>query len=410
MCCTERNEPVPAKEHVPAPAAPDLLEHALTYLGYGWSVIPILDTKKPALNTWKRWQTERPSQDQVREWLANPCVAGVGVICGEVSGGLAVVDFDDAAAFQAWSDDHPEESREFPTVQTGRGFHVYGRLPGCKIHELRSVGIDSVGELRGNGAYVAAPPFRRADGGQHVWMRPIQDGTLPDLNRIVRLTQTGVTHSTHSTHSTHRTHTKTPTPDTSYVSPGDWIRHPGVLDAIRSTVPLGGGIRHKSIFRLIRRLKSIPELANVDARALRPVMDRWYRLAERAIKTKDFGVNWAEFVAMWPRVKADFDGKFANAMDRAENTPPPACAAPYNSPKISLLLSLCRELQRDEGQGSFFLGCRQAGRAVEVSHKSAASMLAMLCEDGHLCLESKGTRLSAKASDYRYLGEMGDAP
>jgi putative DNA primase/helicase len=53
-------------------------------------------TKRPGLNEWKRYQTERPSIEQVLAWF-DGTPQGFGVICGRVSGGLEMLEFEGRA-------------------------------------------------------------------------------------------------------------------------------------------------------------------------------------------------------------------------------------------------------------------------------------------------------------------------
>ncbi len=68
--------------------------YAREYLSYGYSIVPMrLDgTKAPSLSSWKEYTKRLPTEQEVDAWFSRP--AGIGVICGAVSGGLEVIDFD----------------------------------------------------------------------------------------------------------------------------------------------------------------------------------------------------------------------------------------------------------------------------------------------------------------------------
>jgi hypothetical protein len=72
-----------------------VLHYAIDYINAGMSVLPIkLDgSKGPALGSWKHLQTRLATMEELQEWFKLPDV-GIGIICGSVSGGLEVVDFD----------------------------------------------------------------------------------------------------------------------------------------------------------------------------------------------------------------------------------------------------------------------------------------------------------------------------
>lgn len=69
--------------------------YALEYWDAGLVPIPTkLDgSKKPLLDGWKRYQTERPERSQVASWFFRP--AGIAVLMGSISGGVECIDFDD---------------------------------------------------------------------------------------------------------------------------------------------------------------------------------------------------------------------------------------------------------------------------------------------------------------------------
>ena len=51
---------------------PDPLDTALRYLGLGFSVIPVkARDKRPALASWKEYQTRRATEEEVRGWFKN---------------------------------------------------------------------------------------------------------------------------------------------------------------------------------------------------------------------------------------------------------------------------------------------------------------------------------------------------
>lgn len=143
---------------------PTFLDVARSYLAGGFSVIPLeARGKKPALD-WKEYQSRRPSESELVHWFyrAN---RNIGLVCGRVSGGLAVIDFDRAGQWEEWID---EDTTRWliPTVTTSHGKHVYVRVEvPCGNRRYVDRGID----LRGEGGYVVAPPSIHPDGTTYVW-------------------------------------------------------------------------------------------------------------------------------------------------------------------------------------------------------------------------------------------------
>jgi hypothetical protein len=54
-------------------------------------------SKRPGLDTWKQFQRERPSREQVQRWFADDQAQGLGYLCGQVSGGLEMLEFEERA-------------------------------------------------------------------------------------------------------------------------------------------------------------------------------------------------------------------------------------------------------------------------------------------------------------------------
>jgi hypothetical protein len=106
----------------------EFLQDALGYAARGWSIVPICldgDRKTPAIKTWKKYQTERASDATLRRWFARPGVDGLAVVCGAVSGGLVVRDYDVLDSYKQWAAARPDLAAALPTVETARGRHVY---------------------------------------------------------------------------------------------------------------------------------------------------------------------------------------------------------------------------------------------------------------------------------------------
>jgi putative DNA primase/helicase len=147
-----------------------VLDDALALWRAGLSVVPVRrdGSKIPALASWKEYQARRPTEAEVRGWWDRPDPPGVGVVCGAVSGGLIVLDFEDRRAFDRWAvrvnESVPGCLDSLPMVETpGGGRHVYyraaGQVPaGAKLAFRRTAdGLELAAETRGEGHYVVAP-------------------------------------------------------------------------------------------------------------------------------------------------------------------------------------------------------------------------------------------------------------
>lgn len=114
---------------------PSLLDVAGGYVAAGLSVIPVRPdgTKSPAVAAWKQYMRRTPTEEELREWFAEPG-SGIAIVCGAVSGNLEVLDFEAVELFDAWEADLLARRSpllgKLPIVATPKpGRHVYYRLP-----------------------------------------------------------------------------------------------------------------------------------------------------------------------------------------------------------------------------------------------------------------------------------------
>jgi hypothetical protein len=158
-----------------------LLEAALLYKDWGYSVVPVLENKRPPLN-WKRYQTERMTERGVFRYFRNPFTKGVAIVCGEISGHFEALDFDDKndPTFSIYDRFHAELSQRDPLLASklvpartkNNGHHLYYRCPQIgsstalaqrpsTLEELKvnpSWRIRVLIETIGNGGIVIVPP------------------------------------------------------------------------------------------------------------------------------------------------------------------------------------------------------------------------------------------------------------
>jgi hypothetical protein len=80
-----------------------VLQAALAYVVAGRSVAPIFPNQKyPQGNGWKVYQTRLATIDEIKSWFLDSPLLGLCLICGQVSGGLENLDFDDFQTYDAY--------------------------------------------------------------------------------------------------------------------------------------------------------------------------------------------------------------------------------------------------------------------------------------------------------------------
>jgi hypothetical protein len=133
------------------------------YRNEGLSFIPIpYKSKVPAIE-WKQFQQTRPDDDHIKTWFTGHDT-NLAVICGSVSGGLVVLDFDSENGF--WEFDGVCSAKtgielfDFTRVsKTARGFHVWLRVQE-PVKNQKYPKLD----IKSDGGYVIAPPSVHPDG------------------------------------------------------------------------------------------------------------------------------------------------------------------------------------------------------------------------------------------------------
>lgn len=362
---------------------PDLRAAARDYLRRGLCTVPVFPDKRTPV-AWKRYQRELPNIRTLDDWFALPDLTGIAIVCGTVSRGVVVRDFDQAGSYEAWRDAHPEDAATTPTVRTGRGWHVYGVSTVAKTARLPD------GEVRASGSYAVAPPSMHASGHRYTWTVPLQESIppLPDS-----LLSSALSHPPIS-------------PTHSLCQPiGEAQRLTAIDDAVEACVCTAARQRNDNRFELARRLRAILP-PDTDGGILRPIFARWYALSVPFMRRKDETAEWLDFVRNWHGVKHPHGASWERIIADAETAPPPAACGLYpDHEALQRLVRLVAALQRAHGDEPFFLSGRQAGTAIGVDRNTTAELLRLLVFDRVLTLIRPGDRhQGGKASIYRFHG------
>ncbi len=135
------------------------IETALSYLGLGWSVIPVGIDKRPLIE-WKKYQSEFATKEEVENWFFKNPNANIGIVTGTISK-LTVIDIEKGG--------DPELFPETVKSQTGGGgWHYYYRSPDSIVRN--AVRTKDLVDIRGEGGYVLAPPSTHLSGGAYSWI------------------------------------------------------------------------------------------------------------------------------------------------------------------------------------------------------------------------------------------------
>jgi len=156
----------------------NLLQSAKSYASKGLSVIST-DNSKTSIFSWKKYQSNIATDQELEHMFNTPKAKGIAVICGAVSGNLEVIDVDCKYGIK-WEDyeakildAHPELYGRLKIIRTkSNGYHIYYR---CEVIEGNQKLAERPAtddekfinpnakqfvliETRGEAGYVIAPP------------------------------------------------------------------------------------------------------------------------------------------------------------------------------------------------------------------------------------------------------------
>ena len=152
----------------------DMLAAALAAYDAGLCVVRAATdgTKKP-VGTWQKWQTQRPSRQQVVEWFSSSH-AGMGAICGGVSGGLEMFELEGRLVAAGGRDEFGRRMKDagheflwrkllegLVVVSPSDGRHLLYRVDGPvdgNTKLARNANSETLIETRGEGGFVVLPP------------------------------------------------------------------------------------------------------------------------------------------------------------------------------------------------------------------------------------------------------------
>jgi hypothetical protein len=375
---------------------------------FGWSIIPV--NGKKSVGKWKQAQRRAATRGELRK-MFNPgkSVTGLAVVCGPVSGNLVCRDFDTKDGYRRWAEKYPKTAKRVPTVKTPRGFHVYFRGPEGfdQFDEDHRYGK---GEYRGTSRqYTVLPPSKHPDGGRYRWAIKPRD----EIPRVAKPWRSGL----RSKQSVTSKEADLAQIELSRRGDGRCVLSVQTLPSnvqaeieatVASTVPSYRGHRHWQLWELIRGLKSIPQLADQDATALRGIVQDWHRRVQEANMTRSkFNVTWAEFRDGWDRYDSEKDGKLSDLYRLAAERPtPPWIVERYtdDDPRFITLVKLCIVLHEIAGEKPFPLDGRSAAKVTGIPHRTVALLLRMLRWDKILKLAKAGSAKDRRCHRYRYIG------
>jgi len=147
----------------------ELRDAALSYARRGWAVFPVRPRAKEPLVA-GAYKSATSDLAQVKAWWTQWPDANIGLATGAVSG-LWVLDIDGPQGEQSFEQlvgEHGGELVETLMAMTGKGYHLYWRLPAGR-EQGRRIGVRPGLDVIGGSGYLVAPPSIHPSGRQYRW-------------------------------------------------------------------------------------------------------------------------------------------------------------------------------------------------------------------------------------------------
>ena len=142
------------------------LRWALLLRSWGHIPLPLApQTKRPIVDNWPAFPM--PTEAMLRSWILERGL-NYGVLCGERSNNLVIVDFDNIEAYRAWCRNAP--LIETLTVESARGVHLYVSLDELPAHKAKMA--QNAGDILTTGAFIVAPYSIHPSGALYRVRRP----------------------------------------------------------------------------------------------------------------------------------------------------------------------------------------------------------------------------------------------
>jgi len=131
------------------------------YNQLGFNLIPQKEDKPIALKSWKKYQRTKSLPTERKEWFINKGY-NIGIVCGAISGNLAVVDVDNPNLLTVIFPNIEQLKKNTLVVKSPNGYHIYFRTK----TPFKNTSFSAKGktkpliEIKGEGGVITAPPSR----------------------------------------------------------------------------------------------------------------------------------------------------------------------------------------------------------------------------------------------------------
>lgn len=164
------------------------LNAAIEYASKGMAVFPLKPREKKPLTAHGVKDATTDFDTITRWWKANPN-ANIGIACGQVSGGLLVVDLDERSngvsgfdSLHEWETENGQLPETARTITGKGGSHILFRVPHKESNRVDL--LDGV-DIRSDGGYIVAPPSIHPNGNRYEWEYDPEEYPIAEADETV---------------------------------------------------------------------------------------------------------------------------------------------------------------------------------------------------------------------------------
>ena len=150
----------------------EFLDAAIEYASKGMAVFPLKPREKKPL-TKHGVKDATTDFDTITKWWKRNPNANIGIACGQISGGLLVIDLDEREngvsgfdSIHEWENENGELPETVRSITGKGGSHILYRVPTKESNRVDL--LDGV-DVRSDGGYIVAPPSIHPNGRSYEW-------------------------------------------------------------------------------------------------------------------------------------------------------------------------------------------------------------------------------------------------
>lgn len=367
----------------------------LNLLGPETVLLPCIG-KRPVVSGWQNLNAK--TMQNAKHLKQVEKMTNVGVLLGNASGGLCVIDFDADGEDQKFLAFNPSLQKTLRT-RGRRGSSLWVRISGeiPRPAKLTCKGED-IGEWRADGNQSIISGLHPETGKAYRMLNSAKPVEIP-FAKIVWADYAPFSRSSNDCD------------DSSEQAHNDYM--PALIcdapftekELVRKYACKNSHTSHRRLFNLARGVKTLERRSGGDFSEddFQRVFSKWYKISQPYLRRGSREKYFEEFLTAYDCAERGLDENILTmAWQKAQTAPLPQAASKFKSATMKKLIALCFQLQALVGEAPFHLACRSAAELLKVSATQGARLLNTLTRRKVLSVVERGGAKTNRASRYRF--------